>query len=67
MTKRLVDIDDATLRAAQARLGTATIKDTVNRALREASGEQQALVRKRLDLLAEADLVSREEAWRSRT
>ena len=67
MTKRLVDIDDAALRAAQARLGTATIKETVNRALRQASGEQQALVRKRLDVLAEADLAAREDAWRSRT
>ena len=67
MTKRLVDIDDAALRAAQARLGTATIKETVNRALRQASGEQQALVQKRLDVLAEADLAAREDAWRSRT
>jgi Arc/MetJ family transcription regulator len=67
MTKRLVDIDEVALRAAQARLGTATIKDTVNRALREASGEHRAVVQKRLDLLAEADLSSREEAWRSRS
>lgn len=67
MTKRLVDIDDAALRAARARLGTATIKETVNRALRQAGGEHQALVRKRLDVLAEADLAAREDAWRSRT
>ena len=67
MTKRLVDIDDAALRAAQLRLGTTTIKETVNRALRESSGEQQALARKRLDVLAGADLAPREDAWRSRT
>jgi Arc/MetJ family transcription regulator len=65
VTKRLVDIDDNALRAAQARLGTATIKDTVNRALHEASGEHRALARRRLDALAEADLASRDAAWRS--
>ena len=67
MVKRLVDIDDDALRAAQKHLGTATIKDTVNRALREASGEHQTLVRRRLDALADAGLTPREEAWRSRT
>jgi Arc/MetJ family transcription regulator len=67
MTKRHVDIDDAALRAAQRRLGTTTIKDTVNRALRASGGEQQALARKRLDVLAGAYLVPREDAWRSRT
>lgn len=35
MTKRLVDIDDATLDEAKRILGTDTIKDTVNTALRE--------------------------------
>ena len=35
MTKRLVDIDDATLEEAKRILGTDTIKDTVNSALRE--------------------------------
>lgn len=37
MTKRLVDIDDAALGAAREALGTRTIKDTVDVALREAS------------------------------
>lgn len=36
MTKRLVDIDDELLRAGRAALGTATMKDTVNEALRVA-------------------------------
>ena len=35
MTKRLVDIDDATLDEARRVLGTDTIKDTVNTALAE--------------------------------
>ena len=34
MTKHLVDIDDDTLGAARAELGTSTLKDTVNEALR---------------------------------
>jgi len=36
MVKRLVDIDDGVLEDARAVLGTVTLKDTVNRALREA-------------------------------
>lgn len=64
VTKRLVDIDDAALRAARERLGTVTIKDTVNRALLQASGEVDATVRRRLDALADAALAPREEAWR---
>jgi Arc/MetJ family transcription regulator len=35
VTKRLIDIDDALLAEAKERLGAATIKETVNRALRE--------------------------------
>jgi Arc/MetJ family transcription regulator len=64
VAKRLVDIDDAALRAAQAQLGTATIKETVNQALRLASGEHQLAVKRQLDTLAGADLAPREDAWR---
>lgn len=35
VTKRLVDIDDDLLERAQALLGAATMKETVNRALQE--------------------------------
>ena len=63
MTKHLVDIDEAALRAARAELGTATIKETVNTALRRASGDSQDAAKRRLDLLADADLAAREEAW----
>ena len=35
MTKRLVDVDDEVLAQARRILGTETMKDTVNRALRE--------------------------------
>jgi hypothetical protein len=64
VTKRLVDIDDAVLRAAKERLGTVTIKETVNRALLQASGEVDAALQRRLDVLAEAALAPRESAWR---
>lgn len=64
MTKHLVDIDEAALRAAQAELGTVTIKETVNTALRQASGESRDVTKKRLDVLARAPLATREEAWR---
>lgn len=37
MTKRLVEIDDKVLDDARQALGTVTIKDTVNTALKEAA------------------------------
>jgi Arc/MetJ family transcription regulator len=64
MTKHLVDIDDDALRAARSQLGTNTIKDTVNGALRRAAGSHHAAVKERLDVLAAADLEPRERAWR---
>lgn len=64
MSKHLVDIDEAALRAAKAELGTNTIKETVNRALRQVSGSRQGEVKKQLDALARADLADREDAWR---
>lgn len=41
MTKRLVDIDDATLDKARAALGTSTIRETVDRALTQAVAAQR--------------------------
>ena len=64
MGKHLVDIDEDALRTARAKFGSATIKETVNRALRQAGDEHQGAVKRRLDRLAEADLASREQAWR---
>jgi Arc/MetJ family transcription regulator len=63
MGKHLVDIDENALNSARAEFGTSTIKDTVNRALRQAGGDQDR-VKRSLDLLARSDLVHREEAWR---
>lgn len=64
MAKHLVDIDDAALHAARAQLGTDTIKDTVNEALRRAAAPRPTAVKAALDRLAAADLEPREEAWR---
>ena len=64
MSKHLVDIDERALRAARAELGTQTIKETVNRALKQAGREHADAVGKSLDVLARGDLAAREEAWR---
>jgi Arc/MetJ family transcription regulator len=64
MVKRLVDIDDAALHAARVQLGTGTIKDTVNEALRRVAGTRQEEVRDALDALAGVELLDRSEAWR---
>jgi len=64
MAKHLVDLDEESLSAAQAELGTATIKDTVNEALRRATAERKARVAAALDTLSQATLHDREDAWR---
>jgi hypothetical protein len=64
MAKHLVDIDEAALHAARVKLGTGTIKETVNRALRQASGGDRAKLKRSLDRLARANLAPREDAWR---
>ena len=64
MSKHLVDIDEDALSAARAELGTGTIKDTVNEALRAAAASRDPRVAKAIDLLANADLIDRAEAWR---
>jgi Arc/MetJ family transcription regulator len=64
MAKHLIDLDEAALGAARAQLGTTTIKDTVNEALRLASAERQNSVRRALDVLEHARLDDRADAWR---
>ncbi|HAM02795.1 MAG TPA: hypothetical protein DCQ30_11325 [Acidimicrobiaceae bacterium] len=64
MSKRLVDIDEEALDAARAQLGTETIKDTVNEALRRAGGTREEVVANALDALGAAPLADRAEAWR---
>ena len=64
MSKRLVDIDDSVLEDAQAELGTATIKATVNEALRRAGEGRAESIREALDVLATAAISDRDDAWR---
>ena len=64
MSKHLVDIDDSVLSDARAELRTATIKDTVNEALRRVGAGRRHRVGKALDVLAKAALADRETAWR---
>lgn len=64
MTKRLIDVDDDALDAARAKLGTLTIKDTVNEALRTAARERSAELASALSTLAEVELDDRSAAWR---
>jgi Arc/MetJ family transcription regulator len=64
MAKHLVDLDEEALRAARAELGTVTLKDTVNEALRLAGRGRDRRVGRAIDTLAGADLVDRDDAWR---
>jgi Arc/MetJ family transcription regulator len=64
MTKRLIDVDDDALDAARAQLGTRTIKDTVNEALRGAARQRGTQLASALSVLADADLDDRSAAWR---
>jgi Arc/MetJ family transcription regulator len=64
MAKRLIDIDEKALAAARAELGTKTLKDTVNEALRRAAPVRDRRVRKALETLARAKLLDRADAWR---
>jgi Arc/MetJ family transcription regulator len=62
--KHLVDLDEKALGAARAELGTSTIKDTVNEALRRATMHREQRVAASLDVLAAAQLGDRADAWR---
>jgi Arc/MetJ family transcription regulator len=64
MSKHLVDIDEQALSAARSELGTSTIKETVNRALRQAIENRGEKVKQAFDVLASSDLAAREDAWR---
>lgn len=64
MGKHLVDLDEESLGAARAELGTRTIKDTVNEALRRATSDRRQRVTASLDALAGAPAEDRADAWR---
>jgi Arc/MetJ family transcription regulator len=64
MTKRLVDIDDDALEVARGRLGTTTIKETVNVALRLATIDRESEIEQALATLAGTATADRSDAWR---
>lgn len=64
MAKHLIDLDEVALSAARTELGTTTIRDTVNEALRRATTRRERTVSKAIDLLARAKLADRTDAWR---
>ncbi|MDN5759966.1 MAG: hypothetical protein L0H59_15810 [Tomitella sp.] len=64
MAKHLVDLDEEMLGAARCELGTTTIKDTVNEALRRAGAPRDHRIAEALDRLADAHLDDRADAWR---
>jgi Arc/MetJ family transcription regulator len=64
VAKHLVDIDEDALNDAKRELGTGTLKDTVNLALRRAGAQRRVDIKRQLDVLAQADLAPREQAWR---
>jgi Arc/MetJ family transcription regulator len=68
MTKRLVEIDDDILAAAQAALGARTTEETVQRALQEAARQtlrRELLTRAMEDGLADLrDPAVMADAWR---
>ena len=64
VAKHLIDLDEDTLAAARAELGTDTIKATVNSALRAACAERGERIAAALDTLAGFSFEDRERAWR---
>ena len=60
----MIEIDEEALREARRQLGTHTLKDTVNLALRRAGRRCRIDVGRKLDVLAGADLTPRVQAWR---
>jgi Arc/MetJ family transcription regulator len=64
VAKHLIDLDEEMLGAARAELGTTTIKDTVNEALRRVTLRRERRTAAALDVLATARLDDRAGAWR---
>jgi Arc/MetJ family transcription regulator len=60
----LIHVDEDMLSAARAELGTTTIEDTVNAALRRATLHRERRTAEALDVLASARVADRADAWR---
>ena len=64
VAKHLIDIDEQALEMARAELGTSSIKETVNTALRRATSHRLQRVAAALDVLAAGPSEDRSAAWR---
>ena len=64
VAKHLIDLDEDALDVARAELGTLTMKDTVNEALRRVGGGRESAVHAALDALAAMPPFDRDDAWR---
>lgn len=64
MTRHRIDIDEEALREARTALGTDTIGDTVNEALRRVTASRDRVVSHGIDTMAKAKLTDRADAWR---
>jgi hypothetical protein len=64
MAKHLIDLDEDAVIAARAELGTATLKETVNEALRRTGSQRAERVASALDTLAQMPELDRDAAWR---
>lgn len=64
MGKHLIDLDEEQLARARSELGTVTIKDTVNEALRRATAARETRVEKAFEILAAMPDFDRADAWR---
>ena len=64
VSKHLIDLDETALAAARAALGTATMKDTVNEALRHVASHAGTAVADALGVLAAIEFDDRAAAWR---
>jgi Arc/MetJ family transcription regulator len=67
VARHLVDIDESALASAQAELGTESIKEAVNTALRRVGRDGRNRVKQSLNVLANAHLNDRADAWRRPT
>ena len=64
MAKHLIDLDESAVIAARAALGTTTLKETVNEALRRTGAQRAQHVASALDALAQMPEFDRDDAWR---
>ena len=64
MAKHLIDLDEQALADARRQLGTSTMKDTVNEALRRAGGTRRRTLEEAFDALAALPPLDRDQAWR---